>query len=98
MWEDSRDDRSSCSSGTFDEFAAGACGSLRAEDLERGASSDSEEAGLVFDGDGGDGGAFLRAVKNLVHRPNKHSCLSKSSSSSFMLHASCFQALPGVSG
>ena len=54
MSEDSGDDRSSCSSGTFDEFAAGACGSLRAEDLERGESSESDAEGVAFDDAGSD--------------------------------------------
>ena len=43
---------------TYAFYVAAACGSLRAADLERGASSDSEAEGLVFDGDGGDGGDF----------------------------------------
>ena len=40
----------------FDEIIAGASGALRVQDLERGASSDSE--GIVFDDSDGDGRDF----------------------------------------
>ena len=55
-FKQSDDDRSSCSSDMFDEIIAGASGALSVQDLERGASSDSE--GIVFDDSDGDGGDF----------------------------------------
>ena len=45
--EDSGDDLSSCSPGMFDGTASGAGAAVRMQDLERGASSDSE--GFVLD-------------------------------------------------
>ena len=52
----------------FDEIIAGASGALSVQDLERGASSDSE--GIVFDDSDGDVGDFCGLWKQKTAEEN----------------------------